>query len=134
MVAFVGYGLLAERVRGKIEAQTRVKIVVQAAGFLNEIDPARDATFAGGEEARGVFRDVIALVGVEDRLVEGHPAERRACFNDLVEVAMFSFANRDRFLGPKIVAHNLGEQLPAAADLRGEALADDVAECVSKAD
>src|SRR5439155_21416209 len=47
--------------------------------------------------------------------------------------SMFAFAERDRFLGPKIVAHDLGEQLPAAAGLRGETLTDDVAERIREA-
>ena len=46
---------------------------------------------------------------------------------------MFAFAERDGFLGSQIVPHDFGEQLPAAADFRRKALADDVAQDVGQA-
>ena len=89
--------------------------------------------FARGEKPRGFFGDEIALVGVQNRLIERHPAEGRTGFDDFVEAAVFAFAERDRFPRAQVVAHDFGEQLPAAADFRREPLADDVAQGVGQA-
>ena len=62
-----------------------------------------------------------------------HP-KGRARLNDFVEAAVLAFAERDRFRGAQIVAHNFGEQLPAAAHFRREPLADDVTQGVGQAD
>ena len=123
---------LAEGVRGQVEAQAGIEIVIDAAAFLDEVDAAGDASFAGGEESRRFFRDEIVLVGVENGLIESHPAERRACFNDLVEVAMLAFAERDCFFGPQIVAQNFCEQLRPPPSFGREPLADDVAQRVGE--
>src|SRR5205085_5143235 len=82
---------------------------------------------------RGFLAEHAVLVGVEDRLIERHPAERGARFDDFVETAVFALAQSDRFLGAQIMAKNFGEQLPAAAYFLGEALTHDVAESISKA-
>ena len=74
------------------------------------------------------------FVSVQNRLVEGHPAEGRAGFDDFVEAAVLAFAERDRFSGAQIVPHDFGEQLAAAANFRREALADDIAQGVGQPD
>src|ERR1700682_5623824 len=79
---------LAECVCGEIEPQPGVEIVVHPACFLDEVEAASHASLASGEQPRGFFRDEFALVRVQDRLVERHPAERRAGLNDFVEAAV----------------------------------------------
>src|SRR5260370_14214527 len=120
--------ILTKRVSGNVQAQARVELIIHAARFLDQIDAAGDVAFLRGVELGDVFGDQVVLVGLENRLIEGHPAERRASLDDLVEIPMFAFAERDGFLRAQIVAHYFGEQLPPAADFRRQPLANDVAQ------
>src|SRR5262249_47722702 len=97
---------------------------------MDEINPARDAAFLGSKQFCGFFADFARLIGTKDRLIESAPAEGRACLNDLVEAAAVRLAQRNCLLGPQVVAHDLGQQLPPAPDLGRETLTDDIANAV----
>ena len=45
---------------------------------------------------------------------------------------MLAFADRDRFTGPQIMAHDFGKELAPAADLGSKTLADNVAKAVGQ--
>ena len=45
---------------------------------------------------------------------------------------MLAFPERDRLARPQIVAENFGQELPSAADLRREPLADDIAKGIGQ--
>ena len=68
---------LAEGVCRKVEAQTGVEVVVDSAGLLNEVDSARDSSFARGEEPGGFFGDETILVGIRES-IDRKSSNRRA--------------------------------------------------------
>src|SRR5215213_9412368 len=123
-----------EGVLGHVHSQSGGHLGVDPALFQDQVDPARDPTFAGGEEAGGFSRNQFLLESIQNALIEGHPAEGGAGLDDLVETAVVTFAQSNGFLGAQVVAQNFHEQLATAADFGSEPLAYDVAHGVGKAD
>ena len=71
-----------------------------------------------GEQAGRLFADHARFVGVQDRLVEGRPAEGRTRLDDFVEAAILGFAERNGFAGAQIVPHDFRQELAATTDFR----------------
>src|SRR5688500_6443487 len=85
----------------------------------DQVHAASDRALLRAVKQRGIGRDHPPLISVQTRLVKSPPTKRIAGFDDFVETLSFAFPLNDRFLGAEVVAHNLEQNLPTAADFGG---------------